>query len=433
MFGLTGDLGEKKLFPAIVELVNAGQLDGKVIAIGRSDVSDDELWQMLADSTGATRDELSDRLDLQYLRGDSQDTSTYTDLAERLGEATDPVVYAALPPHLFRGVAEGLAAAGIDQGVRLVVEKPFGSDAASARELYDDITSVLDPSQLFPVDHFLAKATVENLQTFRSANPAIDAMMRTGTAQRIEITMAEAFGVDGRGSFYDNVGAIDDVVQNHLLQLIAVLLMETPTDQSAEAFDRARADLLGSIAPITDAVLGQFEGYTDVDDVDAESTTETFVAARLEVECERWRGVEVVLRTGKELADSYTEAVVVFADQPANRLRFSIKPEPTIALEVVVLDPDGHDLRPVTMWACGPTGHGGLSDYATMLAGALSCDHRHFARIDDIEAAWRIVAPLHERPSVPVSYKPSSMGPEEADRLLSTGRWIPPLPGVGRC
>ncbi|MEZ5228465.1 MAG: hypothetical protein R2710_17875, partial [Acidimicrobiales bacterium] len=320
------------------------------------------------------------------------------ELSKMLGNDVAPVVYAALPPVLFGGVARGIADA-LPAATRLVVEKPFGHDVASAVALHDEITSLMPASQVFAVDHFLAKAEVEHLAPFRYRNPLIDAAFDQSSVDRIEVIMAEAFGVDGRGSFYESVGALRDVVQNHLLQMIAVVLMEAPTDDSAKAFDRARANLLADMRPLTpaDVVLGQFDGYRDLDDVADDSIVETFVAARLAVDNTRWRGVPITLRTGKELADSVTSIEIHLGE---NTVRFGIKPERIVVLR---LDVDGERTDLV---ACAPTGHPAdeagdhrgakrgeviLGDYATMLAGAIDGDQRHFAQIADIVRAWEIV------------------------------------------
>lgn len=429
LFGLTGDLGEKKLFPAIVELATTGRLTGPFIGVGRSDHSDDDLWDMLIEATGDDGVALRGTLDLSYLQGDSEEPDTYDRLAERLGGAETPVIYVAVPPDLFPGIAGNIADSPISDDARLVVEKPFGHDAASARELYDDIDAAIGADRLFAVDHFLAKSSVENLVAFRAANPSIDAAMRSGPVKRIEVTMAEGFGVDGRGGFYDDVGATRDVVQNHLLQLIAVLLMEPPEDDSADAFDEARSELLESMEPIDPGacVAGQFDGFRDLDDVDDDSKTETFFAASLSVDNDRWSGTEIVLRTGKELSESYTEAIVVFSDDELapNRIRYQLKPDATILIELSVLDPADHGPAPLTVRIDAPQGHGELSDYATMLAGALEGDQRHFARIEGIEAAWRVVEPILSRNEEPLPYRPGSMGPDRADELVSTGSWLP--------
>ncbi|NNE12615.1 MAG: glucose-6-phosphate dehydrogenase, partial [Ilumatobacter sp.] len=288
MLGLAGDLGEQKLFPALVQLASAGLLGIPVVAVGRSERSDDDLREMMRDATG---DDIPE-IDLIYVQGDATDVATFDAVAERLGDDVElPVVYASLPPHTFGGVAEAVAASGLPDTTRVVLEKPFGENADDARRLHEAVITAIDDDRLFVVDHFLAKSSVENLLTFRSANPMIDALMCSHHVERIEITMSEEFGVDGRESFYDDVGAVADVVQNHLLQLIAVLTMEPPTDDSEEAFDRSRAALLDAITPLApdDVVLGQFDGYTDHDDIDDDSRTETFAAARLSIDNDRWR------------------------------------------------------------------------------------------------------------------------------------------------
>ncbi len=419
LFGITGDLGKKKLFPAIVELARAGLLDGPVIGVGRSDHSDDDLWDMLVGATDESARGLKSTLDLAYCKGDSTETDVYDRIAARVEEQDRVVVYTALPPSLFAGVAEQVGSSAFADRARLVLEKPFGNDRASACELFSAVTKAIDSERVFAVDHFLAKAEVEHLARFRYANPIIDAAFDRNHVDRIEVTMAEAFGVDGRGSFYDSVGALRDVVQNHLLQLIAVLLMDEPADDSAAAFDETRADLLRAMEPLDPAsvVLGQFDGYLDIEGVAEDSTVETFVAAKLHVDNARWKGVDIHLRTGKELESSVTEVKVCLG---ANSIRFGIKPDTAIVLELQVDD------EPTEVAVCGPRGHtvgeggvlasgldkgGPLGDYATMFAGALSDDHRHFARIADIERAWEIVDPVLDRDHAPTIYPRGSAGP----------------------
>ncbi len=433
MLGITGDLGEQKLFPAIVELALAGELGLPIVGVGRSERSDDDLRELVrsaaTDALGAgdDADGLVDGIDIRYVSGDAGEVATFDTVAERLEGCRAPVVYAALPPHTFADVANGLAGSALPSTTRLVLEKPFGDDADDARRLHRAIIGEIDADRLFVVDHFLAKSAVENLLTFRCANPMIDALMRSDHVVRIEITMAEEFGVDGRESFYDGVGAVADVMQNHLLQLVAVLTMESPTEDSTAAYDQARADLLGAIRPIEpgDAVLGQFDDYTDHDDIDDDSTTETYAAVRLDIDTDRWRGVPVIVRTGKRLSSTATEAIVVFErGATPNRLRFSFKPDAAITIDLGVLDPIEHSVRPTRLAACAPSDHGRLGDYATMLAGALRGDQRHFAGIDGIVAAWRVVDPLRRAGLVPDRYPSGSMGPERADELLD-GPWSP--------
>ena len=432
MLGITGDLGEKQLFPALVELAVAGRLGVPVVGVGRTERSDDDLRELVrgaaADIDGASS--VVDTIDIRYAAGDATEQATFDAVADRLAGCERVVVSASLPPDTFGAVARCLADSGLPDTTRLVVEKPFGTDAEDARRLHDEITERIDPERLFVVDHFLAKAAVENLLTFRAANPMIDAAMRAGPVARVEVSMLEAFGVDGRERFYDGVGAIADVVQNHLLQLVAVLAMETPEDDSAAAFDAARAAVLGAIVPVApaDAVLGQFRGYRDADDVAAGSATETYAAMRLSIDTPRWRDVPFLLRTGKRLAGTATEAVVVFdGGTTPNRLRFGFKPDSAIELELGVLEPEGHEVRPTTLVACGPDRHGGLGDYATVLDGALAGDHRHFARVDGIEAAWRVVERVRAVGIDPIVYDTDTMGPPEADHLVDGG-WVTPRP-----
>ncbi len=425
MLGIAGDLGEQQLFPALVELALDGRLDHPVVGVGRSERTDDDVREMVRSAAREIDaiedlDGVVDGIDIGYVSGDATDPATYDAVAERIAGARLPVVYAALPPHTFGDVARAVAASDLPDTTRLVLEKPFGTDAGDARRLYDDVTAEIAADRLFIVDHFLAKTAIENLLTFRCANPMIDALMHRGIVDRIDVTMAEQFGVDGRETFYDRVGALADVVQNHLLELVAVLTMEPPDDGSDDAYDRARARLLDEIQPLStdDVVLGQFEGYTDHDDVPDDSTTETYAAVRLAIENERWRGVPVVVRTGKLLSETRTEATVVFdGGATPNSLRFGIKPDTTIELSVGVLDPEAHDVRPVTLTACAPDTHGPLGDYATMLLGAMRGDRRHFAHIDGIEAAWRVLDRVRDAGIEPESYAPGSMGPGRAAEL----------------
>ncbi|WP_420452929.1 hypothetical protein [Ilumatobacter sp.] len=433
MFGLTGDLGEKKLFPALYDLTAAGRLGVPVIGVGRSEHTDSDLRDMLdssldgyspADGSDLDPDVVSS-IDLSYLSGDSTEPSTYDELAERLGDVRLPVVYAALPPGIFGDVARGIDASSLPDTTRLVVEKPFGSDATSARELHDEITAELDGSRLFIVDHFLAKSAIENMLVVRSSNPLIENSMCASFVESIELEMRESGGVDGRGSFYESVGAIDDVLQNHLLQMLAVLMMEAPDDPSDEAYHRSRSALLASLSPFDPArtVLGQYEGYRELDDVDDDSEVETFVATTTTVDDDRWGGVPITVRTGKRLDDDLTRATITLrtgtaqGERITNRIRFGVKPGTSVEFDIGVLDPDTHDTTPASIVASGPADHGALGDYAIMLDNAMSGATRHFAQIDDVVSAWRIVeeiksADLERRP-----YAIGSSGPDGAADL----------------
>jgi glucose-6-phosphate 1-dehydrogenase len=415
IFGLTGDLGEKKLFPALLELQADGRLPSTVISVDRVDRSDDEVRAMLVDAaeTDSQRSTAHD-VPLHHLSGDAADEATYDRLTD-LVDADAPLVYAALPPSLFGDVAAGAGRLG--DAVRLVLEKPFGSDATGARELYDRITGHVAPERLFLVDHFLAKSSVENLMAVRRTNPWIDAALRSDSVDCVEVTLTESFGVEGRGSFYDGVGALRDVVQNHMLALASVMAMEPTSIEDPDAFAAARTDLLRSVRPLgsDDVVLGQYEGYLDEDGVEDGSTTETYVRARLSIDNERWRGVPFVLETGKCLETTRTEAVAVFGG-PADvatggRLRFQVEPDNALVLELNVLDATAHAMTTATLTACRPDGHGRLSDYAVMFDSALDGDRSHFATIDEIVAAWRVVEPVLDLDRPPTVYEPGGPGP----------------------
>ncbi len=425
MLGLTGDLGEKKLFPALYELQAAGRLGIPVIGIGRSEYTDDDLDRMLEEaldgytpaSGGDVDPDIIAAIDLSYLSGDSTDPDVYDELVERLDGSDRPVVYAALPPGLFGDVARGIAGSSLPDTTRLVCEKPFGDDAESAQALFDEIAEALDSDRLFIVDHFLAKSSIENMLTVRTSNPLIENSMCSQFVERIDIEMCETGSVDGRGSFYESVGAIDDVVQNHLLQMLAVLTMERPVDDSDEAYHAARSELLASVVPFDPqtAVLGQYSGYRGHDDVADDSDVETYTEVRTTIDNDRWRDVPVTIRTGKALAEDVTTATISLRregdDNFVNRIRFTIKPNPSVSFDIGVLDTESHEPTGITIYACGPEDHGDLGDYAVMFDNALDGTTRHFARLDDVVAGWRIVAPLHHEQIELQTYEPGSDGP----------------------
>lgn len=426
MFGLTGDLGEKKLFPSLYELQSSGRLGIPVVGVGRSEYTDGEIATMMRESLvdhspadGSEVDlDVVDAIELSYLSGDSTDPATYDALVERLGAADTPVVYAALPPGIIGDVARGIADSRFPETTRLVCEKPFGDDAESAQALYDEITEALDPAHLFIVDHFLAKSAIENMLTVRSSNPLIENSMCSAFVERIDVEMYESGGADGRGSFYESVGAVDDVIQNHLLQLLAVLTMERPAGDSDEEYHAARAELLATVVPIdpAKAVFGQYDGYRDLDDVADESTVETYASVETTIDNDRWRDVPIRIVTGKALADDSTSATITLRssgpDSTVNRIRFGVKPDPTVSFEIGVLDPESHGIRAVSVVACGPQDHGSLGDYAVMLDNALAGETRHFATVDDAVDGWRVVERLHADPPELRIYTAGSTGPE---------------------
>lgn len=425
MFGLSGDLGAKKLFPSLYELQAAGRLGIPVVGVGRSDYSDDDLGEMMRESLagyspadgGEVDPDVVAAIELSYLSGDSTDSATFDALVERLAGADVPVVYAALPPGIFGAVARGIAGSRLPATTRLVCEKPFGDDIESAQALFDEITEALDPARLFIVDHFLAKSAIENMLTVRSSNPLIENSMCSAFVERIDVEMHESGAVDGRGSFYESVGAVDDVIQNHLLQLLAVLTMEPPVDDSDAAYHAARAELLAAVTPIDpeNAVFGQYDGYRDLDDVADGSTVETYASVETTIDNDRWRGVPIRIVTGKALADDSTAATITLrSTQPGstvNRIRFGVKPDPTVSFEIGVLDPESHGITSTVVDACGPRDHGSLGDYAVMLDNALAGETRHFATVEDAVGGWRVVARLHADPPDLRIYDKGSNGP----------------------
>ena len=432
MFGLTGDLGDKKLLPALLELARAGELDMPVIGVGRSDHSDDELRRMLAEATATDRDDDDDGagagIDLSYISGSADDDATYDALVERLNGASCPVIYAALPPALFGDVAEAIAQSALPNTTRLVLEKPFGEDAASAQQLYDTIDAAIGADCLFLVDHFLAKAEVEALPVIMAGNPIINGAIGSGMVSSIDIEMLETDGLEGRGSFYESVGAIDDVVQNHMVQMLAAAVMHAPEDDTDGAYLRARAAALRSIETVRadDVVLGQFDGYRDLDDVAADSTTETFVDASTFVHDQRWGRVPIRLRTGKQMATESTAITIRWNNAAVgdaaggdggwdgaapNSIRYQVKPDPHIEISISTLDPLHHAATPLALSAELPDSHGPLDEYARMLLDAIVGRRRHFAQIDDVVESWRIVAEMRNA-GPPRPYRPGSLGPD---------------------
>jgi glucose-6-phosphate 1-dehydrogenase len=425
MFGLTGDLGEKKLVPALVELAAAGELDLPVVAVGRSDVAADEIRARLSDAL-ADHEALSgdraaitaiEELELTFVRGGVDDDATWEQIADAVDGAELPLVYAALPPDLFGTLASRLSSSALADTARLIVEKPFGDDEASARALWDEITAEIGPERLFVVDHFLAKTAIENLLTVRTRNAVIANNLRPGLVRHIDVLMHEDGGVDGRGSFYESVGAVRDVVQNHMLQLLALATMSAPDDDTDDAYLAARQQLLDAVAPVdpSTVTLGQYDGYRDLDDVDDDSDVATYASLALAIDVEPWRGVPVRLVTGKRLHEQRTAVVFSIRSDHADgcgRIVFDISPRPCISIELDVLDGDGeHDVRTIRLAARPDDRHDGLSDYATMLRGGLRGERRHFATIDGILAGWRVVDPIgHDRPEVE-RYTPGSSGP----------------------
>jgi len=443
LFGATGDLAYKKLFPSLYHLAGRGVLDGlPIVGVASSDWDDEQLRNRAREAVSAGVKEVDpavlDRLTgaLGYVSGNYREGATFERLAERLKSVEHPMFYLAIPPSLFDDVASGLADAGLAGAARVVVEKPFGRDLPSARELNSVLHRYFPEQEIFRIDHYLGKEAVENLLVFRFANTLLEPVWNRRYVASFQITMAESFGIGSRARFYEEAGAIRDVVQNHLLQVVTLVAMEPPVGVDAEDLRDERAKVMRAMEPVdpSQVVRGQYRGYRNEQGVAPDSDVETFAALRLSIESWRWAGVPFYVRAGKNLAASATEVVVEFKQPPRllfaapgsgrphpNHLRFCLGPAEAVSftLDVKAL---GEQLlsRPTDFSTTAEAfGSGRTVDpYERLIDDALAGDARRFAREDSVEEAWRVVEPVLEHPDPVVAYDPGSWGPPEADRII---------------
>src|SRR3954471_20393695 len=447
IFGATGDLAKLETFPALVGLVDRGVLDVPVIGVAKSGWGLEQFRDYAAASlraNGLDPDSGPGRTMLgllRYVDGDLDDDDTYAAMSKEMGDGKRALFYLEVPPFLFGRIAQGISTAGRAEGARVMVEKPFGTDLASARALNDTVHRFFPEESVYRVDHWLGLDPLEDVLVARFANSMFEPLLNRDPVASAQITMAEAFDVADRGRFYDRTGATRDVVQNHMLQVLASVLADPPDGSGTDSWLDAKARVIAALRPLTpeDPVFGQYEGYLDVDGVDAASTTESFVAVRLALDSWRWAGVPLLIRAGKTMPVTATEITVRFRPAPFdvlgqgpsgidNQLRFRIWPETEIGLSLVGKSP-GVGLRTVVQeLAYAQNGAADMRPYDRLIGAPLDGKRLLFARQDTVEAAWRVVDPILGG-AVPLhSYPRGSWGPKEAEQLLPDGiTWHDPV------
>lgn len=444
-FGATGDLAYKQIFPAIHAMIRRGHFDMPIIGVAKSGWSVEQLRARAQESLEkhggldpSAFAKLSARL--QYIDGDYRDAATFERIRSALGDSQRPIHYLAIPPSMFGKVAQGLANSSCAQNARIVVEKPFGRNLASARSLNQILHEVFDEKSIWRIDHFLGKEAVQNLLYFRFANSFLEPIWNCNYVTSVQITMAESLGVAGRGRFYEEVGAIRDVVQNHMLQVLALLAMDAPVRNDAETMRDEKLRLFKAIRSLTpsDIVRGQFRGYRQENGVARDSQVETFVALRLLIDSWRWAGIPFYIRAGKRLPVKITEVMVQLRRPPvsvfdissmgrSNYFRFRLSPHVIISAGARVKSAgEAMTGENIELQACHESSEAMLP-YERLLGDAIRGDATLFGREDSVEEAWRIVNPVLGNTTPLHEYEPGTWGPTEADQIIAnSGGWQNP-------
>ncbi len=452
-FGATGDLAYKKIFPALLAMTRDGDLEVPIIGVARSDWSVKHLRRRARDSVKEAAKDRGGKVDeaafgklaarLQYVGGDYADPDTFVKLKQALGKAKRPLHYLAIPPSLFGTVVENLEQAGCAKGARVVVEKPFGHDLASAQALNRVLRSVFPDDAIFRIDHFLGKEAIMNILYFRFANSFLEPIWNRNHVASVEVTLAEQFGVKGRGAFYESAGCLRDVIQNHLMQIVALLAMEPPAYQGYGAVHVEKTKVFQAMRPLRpeDLVRGQYRGYRKEPGVAKGSDVETYCALRLFIDSWRWGGVPWYLRSGKCLPETVAEIVVELQPPPqrlfddaapkpgrANYLRFRLSPNTAMALAARIKRAGKEFVGDQRELYLMDEQDGGETPYERLLGDAMAGDGALFTREEAVEAAWMVVAPVLENHHAAIPYRPGSWGPKQADELIAAdGGWHNPV------